>query len=209
MFVQSFNPMLKTFKPSYSLIGPVTILLFSLLLALTEPLSSELFAYQSHWITNGQWWRLITGHFLHTNTTHLTLNLLGLVLLWALHGQYYSLKGYIAIWLALTLGTATGLLIFAPNLVHYVGLSGALHGLFIMGAYYDIKHKLRSGWLILIVVWAKVIHEQIFGASQDVAELIEANVAIDAHLYGAITGTSIIIVCMVFTRLKGEKNGRN
>mgnify|MGYP003652829933 FL=1 len=174
-------------------LAPLCIIIVSIILALTEPMSSDWLAYDRHQLIDFQWWRLITGHFLHTNSTHLLLNTAGLTLLWALHGQYYQTPRYLIIFFLLCLGTSGGLFLFAPQMLWYVGLSGVLHGLFVIGAYFDIKNKLKSGWLLIIGVWLKVLHEQIYGASEDVAQLIAANVAIDAHLFGTITGCIIIL----------------
>jgi rhomboid family GlyGly-CTERM serine protease len=90
----------------------------------------------------------------------------------------------------------------------YVGLSGVLHGLFVIGAYFDIRQKLKTGWVMLLGVWVKVIYEQIFGASADVAKLIEANVAVDAHLFGTITGCIIIMYYLLLnnTQLAQQKS---
>ena len=40
-------------------------------------------------------------------------------------------------------------------------------------------------WMLLIGIIGKVAYEQFFGASDEMSELINANVATDAHLYGA------------------------
>ena len=181
-----------TIKPKHS-IAPLLVVFCSVLLALTEPLSSEWFAYNRLDISHLQFWRLITGHFLHTNLIHILLNLAGLGLLWALHGHYYQNKQYIIVMLLLCLGTSAGIYVFSPELQWYVGLSGVLHGLFVLGAYFDIRHHLASGWLLLLGVWIKVLHEQFYGASQDIAQLIDANVAIDAHLFGTLSGTILIL----------------
>lgn len=185
----------------YSL-APLLIVTISIILALIEPLSSDLLAYDRRQLNHFQWWRLITGHFLHTNTMHLLLNLAGLILLWALHGHYYRNARYLTIFFMLCLGTSGGLYLFAPQMQWYVGLSGVLHGLFIIGAYFDIRKKFKTGWLMLIGVWVKVIHEQIYGASDDIAQLIAANVAIDAHLFGTITGCIIILYFFIVDKTK-------
>lgn len=185
----------------YSL-APLLIVAISIILALIEPLSSDLLAYDRSQLNHFQWWRLITGHFLHTNTMHLLLNLAGLILLWALHGHYYRNARYLTIFFMLCLGTSGGLYLFAPQMQWYVGLSGVLHGLFIIGAYFDIRKKFKTGWLMLIGVWVKVIHEQIYGASDDIAQLIAANVAIDAHLFGTITGCIIILYFFIVDKTK-------
>jgi membrane associated rhomboid family serine protease len=47
---------------------------------------------------------------------------------------------------------------------------------------------------MLIGVTIKLIHEQLVGANKQVSELIEANVAIDAHLWGAIGGLIFVLL---------------
>ncbi|GAC17389.1 rhombosortase [Paraglaciecola arctica] len=186
-------------------LAPLFIVIVSIILALSEPMSSELFAYDRQQLNGFQWWRLITGHFLHTNTVHLLLNTAGLTLLWALHGHYYQTSRYLIIFLLLCLGTSGGLYLFAPQMQWYVGLSGVLHGLFIIGAYFDIHNKFKTGWILLIGVWIKVLHEQIYGASEDVAQLIAANVAVDAHLFGTITGSIIIMYYFILDKIRTKK----
>jgi membrane associated rhomboid family serine protease len=52
----------------------------------------------------------------------------------------------------------------------------------------DIRHRDKTGYLLFFGVWLKISHEQYYGASADVANLINATVAIDAHLWGAVGG---------------------
>ena len=83
---------------------------------------------------------------------------------------------------------------FSPDIEQYVGLSGVLHGIFIWGAIEDIKAKERTGYLLLVGVILKIAHEQYYGASEDVASLIGASVAINAHLWGAIGGVIAVMI---------------
>ncbi|HCB15825.1 MAG TPA: rhombosortase, partial [Alteromonas sp.] len=92
------------------------------------------------------------------------------------------------------LGTSLGIYFLSPQLIWYVGLSGALHGIFVWGAFMDILNKVRSGWLLLAGVAAKLVFEQLQGSSEDVASLIDANVAVDAHLYGAVCGVLLFVL---------------
>ena len=101
--------------------------------------------------------------------------------------------------------TSVGIWFSSPELNQYVGLSGILHGVFVWGAIQDIKQQDKLGWLLLLGVTVKVIHEQLYGASSDVANLIDANVAIYAHLWGAIAGALVAIVTMK----TGKKNALN
>lgn len=148
--------------------------------------------FQSEAITQGQWWRLVSGHFLHTNFNHFLMNSIGLILLWALHGEYYRPITYLTLFLLCCIGTGLGLL-FGSDITQYVGLSGTLHGIFVWGALSDIQKGYRSGWLLFVGVWIKVIYEQIAGPSDIVAGLIASNVAIDAHFFGTLTGSLYIV----------------
>ena len=55
----------------------------------------------------------------------------------------------------------------------------------------------KTGFILLIAVIGKVIHEQVNGASDSVASLISANVAIDAHLWGMFGGAMIGLVSLI------------
>ena len=162
-------------------------------------LFTETFVYQRQLITEGEIWRLITGHILHTNGYHLLLNLAALFMLWALHGHFYQIKSYIALFLFCSVFTSIGIYYFDPSLLQYVGLSGVLHGIFVFGAIMDIKAKDKTGYLLFLGVWLKVAHEQFYGASADVSNLIEASVAINAHLWGALGGLlySLVYIFMI------------
>jgi rhomboid family GlyGly-CTERM serine protease len=160
--------------------------------------------YQRTLINEGEIWRLVTGHFLHTNGYHLALNCAAVFLVWALHGDYYNVKNTAMLTLFTIAFTSTLLFILAPQLISYVGLSGILHGFFIWGAIEDIKSKFLTGYLLFFGVIAKVSHEQIYGADTAVAELINANVAIDAHLYGAISGLISAALIAVLSKAKNK-----
>jgi len=149
---------------------------------------TQVLVYQKKLITQGEVWRLFSGHILHTNGYHLLLNLAALFMLWALHGRFYSIKIYSLLFLFCSLTTSVGLYYFDPTLIQYVGLSGVLHGIFIFGAIMDIKTKDKTGYLLFLGVWLKIAYEQFYGANADVSNLIEANVAVNAHLWGALGG---------------------
>lgn len=179
------------------LIALVAIALFFL-----EPWSSQWFTYDRQQMQVWQVWRLLTGNLLHTNANHLYLNLAGLALLWALHGDYYRFVTFIQTFIVASIGCTLGIYFFSPQLIVYVGLSGVLHGLFAWGACMDISNKIKSGWLLLMGLVAKLAYEQLFGASADLVQFIQANVAVDAHLYGAISGVVLGLLAMVYQSIK-------
>lgn len=187
--------MLRQFPTRKEQFGPpLTLALLAMVLFLLPNSISMLLEYHSVRVSEGEVWRLITAHLLHTNIWHLLLNILGLGLLWALHGDYYNWRRMISLMLVLTVLCSTGIFLLSPDMQIYVGLSGVLHGIFVWGAIEDIKHKMHSGWALLVGVWVKVYFEQIEGASQHISELIEASVAVDAHLYGALAGLLYAVV---------------
>jgi rhomboid family GlyGly-CTERM serine protease len=182
-------------------VGPLSILLIALGLYVFEPTTGHWLAYDRTAIQDMQLWRLLSANFLHTNLNHLLLNAAGLILLWALHGEYYRPSSYVAVLFCCSLGCTVGIYVFAEQLHWYVGLSGALHGMFIWGAYHDIHNKLVSGWILFASVWLKILYEQIAGPSEEMATLINAHVATEAHLFGAITGTFIILMFICKTKM--------
>ena len=166
----------------------ISIFLLAILAWLFNETVSERLVYQRQLINQGELWRLFTGHFLHTNLNHLLLNLTALVLLWLLHGHFYSVKNYSLLFITSALICSVGLFYGAPDVQQYVGLSGVLHGIFMFGAIMDIRHQDKTGYLLLTGVWLKIAYEQLYGASEQISSLINATVAIDAHLWGAVGG---------------------
>ncbi|MEP4889643.1 MAG: rhombosortase [Aliiglaciecola sp.] len=182
------------------------ITLICCLLWIFEPTTSEYLALQRGSLAEGNYWQFLTANFVHTNTNHLLLNIAGILLLWAIHGQYYTVKNYLIGIVLLSICVTLGIYLFSPNLVWYAGLSGVLHGIFVYGAYLDICNKVKFGWLLMLGVWLKVLHEQLYGADQMISDLIAANVAVDAHLYGAVGGLVCICISLVKNNYLPQKH---
>ncbi len=180
----------------------VCIALLAILAHFLTANSQDYLLYHRELISQGQLWRLLSGHFLHTNGYHLLLNLAALTMLWALHGHFYSLKNYTSIFMGTALFCSLALYQFNPNLIQYVGLSGVLHGIFIWGAILDISHKEKTGYLLFIGVCLKIAYEQLYGASAEVMSLINADVAVDAHLWGAVGGLLFSLIYLSYSKKK-------
>lgn len=161
---------------------------------------AELSAWQLTEIERGQWWRILTGNFTHTNFAHLGMNLAGLWVIVFLFMPSIKLLFFALSMLSLWVGIS----IFFSDMTLYVGLSGVLHGLFAYFALLEWLHGRRSSlWLVLGVI-AKVAWEQWFGASMMTAELIQARVATEAHLAGALGGLGLGLV--QFMLIKKRRN---
>lgn len=158
-------------------------------------------SFDQNAILSGAVWQMVTGHLVHSNLNHLLLNLAGLLAIWALHGDYYR-------WRSLTILTLVSavlnsfMLIGLSPIEHYVGLSGVIHSYFAWGCIQDIQRKEKTGWLLLVGLIGKIIHEQLTGGSLDVAELIETSVAIDSHLFGVLSGLLCAAVMFISTKVK-------
>jgi rhomboid family GlyGly-CTERM serine protease len=150
--------------------------------------------YERADILGGQVWRLLTGHLIHLGWAHLLLNLAGLAMLWIIFGRLLSFTRWAVALTCCALGVSLGLLLFHPELHWYVGMSGMLHGMFVIGAVAGIRSGYRAEWLLLGLLALKLIWEQISGATPATAELVGGAVIVDAHLYGAITGLAVALV---------------
>ncbi|MBT0586382.1 rhombosortase [Alteromonas oceanisediminis] len=169
-------------------IGPLCVAMIAILGFVFEPWSSQWFAFNRATVNQGELWRLLSAHLLHTNAIHLLLNIAGLALLWGLHGEYYRPARFSIFFSLCAVLTSLAIWLFSPQLTHYVGLSGVLHGLFVWGACGDIRRGDHTGWLLLIGLAIKICYEQFGGDSSQIAALIEASVAVDAHLWGVLSG---------------------
>ena len=161
------------------------------------------FDYNREMISNGEYWRLITGNFNHTNAVHLILNLLALSIIAGLHHRYYSAVSFTCLIMYLALCVSVAIYRWSPSTQLYVGLSGVLHGLIMVGAIIDSCRRDITGYLLVLGTLAKVIHEQFSSASTAMSALIQAKVLTDAHLYGLIAGLIIAPVYVYLAKKKG------
>jgi len=179
-------------------IVPLLIVCTSIVLYFMEPYSSQYLEYNVPAIQLGEHYRLLSGHLLHTNLIHLLFNVLGFILLWALHGDDYRPLECSLLFIGLCLCVSLMMYFLSSELTSYVGLSGVLHGIFAWGIVQDIRKKMLSGYLLLIGLVLKVGNEQLYGAGTLMPDLIGASVAIQSHLYGAIMGVLFGILSWIF-----------
>jgi len=159
--------------------------------------------YNRELIINGEYWRLISGNFNHTNIYHLLLNLTALAVIGGLHYRYYNSAAYASLILLLSIGVGVGILWLSPSTQLYVGLSGILHGIIIVGAILDVTKRYYSGYVLIIGTIIKVLNEQLFNSPVAMSQLIEAKVLTEAHLYGLVTG---LIIAPLFVYLNKKKS---
>jgi rhomboid family GlyGly-CTERM serine protease len=164
-------------------------LLGALLLLLSSELGGDAarlaLRYQRSAIAAGEWWRLLTGHFVHLGLEHAVLNGLGLALMWALFARDYSPRAWLVILAGTLAGVDLGLWLRDSTVEWYVGSSGVLHGVLAAGALAHLRRRELDGWIIAVFLVLKLTYEQLVGA----LPLTQGGaVVVDAHLFGALGG---------------------
>ena len=175
------------------LIFPSIIALICVAIGFSNESISEALRYDAIAIKEGQLWRLITAHFVHLSLSHLWLNLGGLILVFAFFAQCISIRYWLFCLAVNALGISVLIYFLNPEITWYVGLSGILHGLFILGGIADIQHRKWEGIAFTAIIISKVLFEQISGPLPGSEEAAGGPVLVDAHFYGAMLGLLVSI----------------
>ena len=152
-------------------------------------LGNKKLAYQSKPI-------LVMNH--QTKTHESVLHLLAMLL----HAGCFSSRQLALYWLLCALAISMLLYVGSEQIHIYVGLSGLLHAMLTLGALKDIQLKINTGWLLLAGLIVKVSWEQWHGPDEDLAKLINASVATDAHLYGVVSALALGLPAMLWLKTK-------
>ena len=155
--------------------------------------------YQRDAILAGEWWRLVTGHFVHLGWAHLGLNVMGLVLMWTLFAADYTPRQWLIIVAGSIAAIDAGFLLLNPELVWYVGLSGALHGVMAAGTLAHLRRREPDGWILAVFLIGKLVYEQVVGVMPYSLKSAGGPVVVDAHLYGAV-GALIVTASLALLR---------
>jgi len=175
-------------------LSPIILILIIVTLQICNSLVSATMEFDRFAIQQGEWWRILSGHLLHANNWHLAMNVAAFAVILDVQGMHLNFARFTVLLFAGCLLIGLEMFFLSPSMIIYTGLSGWLHCLIVWGACADIVKHWSSGWLILIGVFCKVTWEQIHGGSADVVALIGVDVAVDAHLYGALTGLLLFFV---------------
>jgi len=174
--------------PAMTWLFPVTYISLSILVMLAGDLGKEALRYDRVWIGQGEAWRLISGHFTHLGWSHLALNSVGLLLVWYLVGEAYTLRSW-AMVIGMTLATMdVGFWLLNPELYWYVGMSGLLHGLLAAGIVARWNSIDAETVILMLLIIAKIAWEQFSGPVPGSESTSGGPVVVDAHLYGALGG---------------------
>tara|TARA_Y100001973_G_scaffold68833_1_gene100439 strand:+ start:91 stop:672 length:582 start_codon:yes stop_codon:yes gene_type:complete len=168
------------------------MLLLTLIMLLPAATQQALKLDRESFLAGEQLWQLLTGQLVHHDWQHLGLNLLGLLVCWALfidHQQGW--RRWLGVPLIM-LSSSLAQVYFDPQVRFYAGFSGTLYGLFAYCALTDTLQKRWLGALILIGVCGKVVY--------DIFTLPElSGLAFAAHAGGVVAGLLLAFLCKILT----------
>jgi len=139
-------------------------------------------------LADGEYWRLLTGHWVHLGVNHLMLNLAGLMVTGLLFTRHPPLFIWISYLILAPLAISLGLLAADQDLAWYRGFSGCLHGLLVFTALYNIRADRRWSVIVLVFVLLKLMTEVFLYPATGENPLIGGVVITQAHWLGAMTG---------------------
>lgn len=146
----------------------------------------QVLRYDRTGLATGEFWRLLSGHFVHGDLRHLVLNLAGVGLVALLFQTEYRPRDWFLINLGAILAIDAGLWWLSPEVDWYVGLSGVLHGALAAGAFAAWFRQSRTfAAALTLVLLCKLGWEQFNGTTGLAGDM---PVIVDAHLYGFIGG---------------------
>lgn len=159
-----------------------------------EPNWVAALSYQRDEIFRGQYWRVLTGHWVHLSGAHAVGNVLGGWLIWWVFANSLTPQRIFLTILIGSLGVSAGLWWWDPDVVWYVGASGVLHGFWAVGAICALQTDRLFGWLACGGLLLKLLLEWRFGSIVGSLYLNGATIISSAHRYGAIAGLAVAIL---------------
>lgn len=194
--------------PSLTVWGPpLALLVLIITLEMLRPWLHEALVYDRDAILGGQLWRLLSGNFVHLGPWHSFLNGLGVLVFVLLCPVRWGWAGWGWRLVVLSLGMSLGLLAFLPWLQGYVGLSGVIHGLFVLGLWPQVRQKDLIALGCMAYLLGKVGWELYAGAPVSDEAAIGGKVIVESHLFGALSGAAILLASALWPRAAARLDG--
>jgi rhomboid family GlyGly-CTERM serine protease len=148
-------------------------------------------------VNDGEWWRLISCHWVHLNADHLLWSSVTFLLLGSIC-EIMDRNRYLTTLFVSAIFIPAGIWVFMPHLCVYGGLSGLDCALYSLSVVLFIKREWQSrnwAWIIfyttmLVLLPAKVLYEMISGLTIFVNNSHTGMVTVPlAHLAGGLVGS--------------------
>jgi rhomboid family GlyGly-CTERM serine protease len=167
--------------------------------ALGEGVASVL-EYQRDSILAGEYWRLLTGHFVHLGWSHMWLNAGSMMTLIVLFRQHLDARRLAVLIPPLGVAISAAFLLFDPEIQWYRGASGLVYALIawsLLDALSRHPQRLVPGALLLVML-AKVGYDY---TTRVAVVDVGAPVIVEAHVYG-IAAAVVGYAGVTITRLR-------
>ncbi len=172
------------------------------MVASAVPALSRWLVFDRAAIIGGQWWRLITGNWVHFSTDHLLADAVAVgvagILIERQEGMRLS-----CVYAAAAAGVGLAVFFLAPGVAEYGGLSGVACGAVAYLALNEIKRSSARRWppvLVLVLLVVKVGWEYATGRALFVSTHGDMMVLPLAHAAGLVSGFGYWAVSIVRRR---------
>ncbi len=157
----------------------------------------ETLYFNAELITQGELWRYISGHLVHSDPQHLLLNLSAFIILSALIEQHSRLQLFAALFSGIIF---INFYLFNNNeITNYAGLSGVLNSLLVIALYQQwqlhSKQLSLTGYLpasIYLISAAKIIYE-LYSRDSLFSHTLWPSLP-QAHLAGFMAGHIVVLL---------------
>lgn len=175
------------------------LIVVSIGLAFGEEEMRLLGRYDRAAVAGGEIWRLVTGHLVHLSWGHTWLNLVALLLMTVLLDDLMRARDWVVAFVLAASAIDAGLFFLEPDVSWYVGLSGSLHGVMVVGAIAMLRETSTMAVILLVGIICKLAWEQWLGPIPFSESTSGGAVLVDAHLLGAIGGL-LASILLAFSR---------
>ncbi len=173
----------------------VGTLLLVVLLAVAGDGLREVLRYDRALIAACQWWRFLSGNFVHLGFGHLLLDGTGLALLLLFFRDVFAPRDWAVAMTAGSIAVGFGLWFLNPEVRYYVGISGVLHTLLFAGLLLSFRHTPWINGIVFVAMAARIWAEQQPGYDIHYMQAtIGGAVMVDAHLYGALAALPVTLL---------------
>lgn len=174
-----------------------------LLFGVFQTIGIDYFYFDRDLINQGQYWRLLSAHFVHLNVIHLALNLAGLTLVLIIFDRTWSLRAWISLIFCSASIQSIAFYLYLPEVKAYVGFSGVIHSLYVAGAVILLQNSQDRVLAIILCVLLtlKLLTENVGQGISATEKIIGGHVLVEAHLYGAIIGIIFAVITIFKEKL--------
>ncbi len=153
----------------------------------------SLFVFDRLAIENGEYWRLLTCHFVHSDFNHLIMNMIACSMILPFIGNYKSL---IVLSVFLILFVSAGLWLFIPGLEFYCGASAVLNGLLFWALW---RHWRKEPHWCFGVIFLGAVSKTVVETfnNQPVFDIYKWSALPESHLIGMFGALVIMLIYSV------------